>query len=101
VEKTQPIHNLTKELLLNNSSSISGFVTDAENGEQLAYANVYLENTALGSATNEKGYYIIHKVPEGSYQIVFSYISYETIIQEIEVRAGQRKNRHFCGKNKI
>ena len=76
-------------LLLNNHSSISGFVVDAENGEQLAYANVYLENTALGSATNEKGYYIIHNVPEGSYQIVFSYISYETITLEIEVNAGQ------------
>ncbi|MGB3479699.1 MAG: TonB-dependent receptor [bacterium] len=76
-------------LLLNNYSSISGFVTDASNGEQLAYANVYLENTALGSATNEKGYYIIHNVPEGSHKIVFSYISYQTITREIEVNAGQ------------
>jgi len=76
-------------LFLNNYSSISGFVSDAENGEQLAYANVYLENTALGSATNEKGYYIIHNVPEGIYQIIFSYISYGTAVRDIEIGADQ------------
>ena len=75
-------------LFLNSNTSISGFVTDAENGEPLAYANVYLENTVLGSATNEKGYYIIHNVPEDTYRIIFSYISYETVTRDIAIKTG-------------
>jgi hypothetical protein len=65
--------------------SASGFVADASNGERLAYTNIYLENTTLGSATNDKGYYIIHKIPPGSYRIVFSYVGYETIVKDIAV----------------
>jgi hypothetical protein len=76
-------------ILLNNPGSVSGFITDAANGEPLAYANVYLENTTLGSATNEKGYYIIHNVLPGPYQIVFSYLGYETTYRAIEVEPGQ------------
>lgn len=67
-------------LMAHNFSAVSGFVTDAANGEKLAYVNVYLENNTLGSATNEKGYYIIHNVPPGSYKIVFSHIGYESKI---------------------
>lgn len=70
-------------ILLNASGSVSGFVSDASNGERLAYTNIYLENTILGSATNDKGYYIIHKIPPGHYTIIFSYIGYENISRDI------------------
>jgi hypothetical protein len=70
------------------SASISGFVTDASNGENLGFANVYLENTQLGAATNEKGYYIIHNVPPGRYTIVFSYVSYEPAYRSIVIEQG-------------
>lgn len=73
-------------MMSSNYGSISGFVTDASNGEKLAYANVYLENSTLGSTTNEKGYYIIHNIPPGSYNIVFSYIGYELEIMKIDAR---------------
>ncbi|UCD06525.1 MAG: TonB-dependent receptor [candidate division WOR-3 bacterium] len=72
-------------ILLNATGSVSGFVTDASNGERLAYTNIYLENTILGTASNDKGYYIIHKIPPGSYQIVYSYIGYENVSRDIIV----------------
>ena len=53
--------------LLQALGSVSGFVTDASNGEKLSFANVYLEDEPLGSATNEKGYYYMHNVPAGTY----------------------------------
>ncbi len=59
-------------LLAYDYGSVSGFVTDASNGEKLAYANVYLENTDMGSATNDKGYYIIHNITPDTYSIIFS-----------------------------
>ncbi len=75
-------------LAMHSSGSISGFVTDASNGEKLAYANVYLEETTLGSATNENGYYIIHDVPAGSYKLVFSYIGYESRVMDLHLMEG-------------
>jgi len=79
------MHFASLVLLLQVYGSISGFVTDASNGERLAYTNIYLENTILGSATNDKGYYIIHKIPSGSYKINFSYIGYENIAKDIVI----------------
>jgi len=75
--------------LTTNYGSVSGFVIDASNGERLSFANVYLKDTKLGSSTNEKGYYIIHQIPVGKYQLVFSYIGYEDVYKEIEIAEGR------------
>jgi hypothetical protein len=77
--------------LLNAHGSVSGFVTDASNGEKLAYTNIYLENTSLGTAANDKGYYIIHKIPPGVYSIIFSYVGYESGIVDIIVEENQHQ----------
>jgi len=71
--------------MLSASGSVSGFITDASNGERLAYTNIYLENTTLGTASNDKGYYILHRIPSGAYNIVFSYVGYETNISDIVI----------------
>ncbi len=47
------------------SSTLSGFVYDASDGEALIGANIYLENTTIGGSTNLSGYYIIPDVPHG------------------------------------
>lgn len=57
--------------------SVRGFVTDAQSGEKLPFADAYLEGTAFGSSTDEKGYYYIPAVPVGNYELVISYIGYE------------------------
>jgi len=68
---------------------VNGFVRDASSGEPLAYANVYLDQTDLGAATNEKGYFIIAQVPAGSYELVASFVGYQTSRRRLSVRAGQ------------
>lgn len=55
---------------------ISGRVTDAETGEPLIGADVIIEGTEYGAATDENGEYTILYVPAGTYQVVASYISY-------------------------
>ncbi|MEO0206000.1 MAG: carboxypeptidase-like regulatory domain-containing protein, partial [candidate division WOR-3 bacterium] len=65
---------------------INGFVSDAENGEKLSYADVVLKNTTMGTSTDEKGYYYISRIPEGKYTVVFSYLGYEPVEKEIEIK---------------
>lgn len=68
---------------------IKGFVSDAENGERLSYADVILKNTTLGTSTDEKGYYYISRIPEGEYTVIFSYLGYEPTEKKVEIKGGQ------------
>src|SRR5687768_14494163 len=55
--------------------TIYGTVIDANTREPLPYANVFVNNTTMGTVTNEDGKYRL-VIPEGEYQIVFSFIGY-------------------------
>ncbi len=71
--------------------TIAGKVTDETTGEVLIGANVYLQGTSLGGATDADGLYSISRVPEGTYTLVVSYVGYsEALIKQITVTAGER-----------
>jgi len=70
-------------------TNIFGRVIDAETGEPLIGANVYIANTVLGCATNENGEFIIFKVPFGTHRLVATYIGYEIYNDEIKVSGPQ------------
>ncbi|MFO7649930.1 MAG: TonB-dependent receptor [bacterium] len=59
------------------TGAINGFVRDATSGEPLGFANVYLDGTDLGTASAEKGYYYIGRVPPGRQTLKASYVGYE------------------------
>lgn len=69
-----------------NSNSISGFVYDKTNGEALIGANVYLKSINRGSTTNSIGYFVIPDLPTGTYSLVCSYLGYQTIEIEVEIK---------------
>ncbi len=69
--------------------AVNGFVRDATSGEPLNYANVYLEGTELGAATNHKGYYFIGSVPPAEYEVVASFVGYTSVRRKVQVQAGQ------------
>ena len=58
--------------------TLSGFVTDADNGESLPLASIVLTQVQLGAASNSSGYYAVKEVPAGTYEVVISYIGYKT-----------------------
>lgn len=64
--------------------TITGTVTDAENGEPLTGANISAKTVTIGATTDIDGKYSL-KVPEGVTTLVFSYIGYAS--QEIEIGA--------------
>ena len=71
------------------SASVSGFVHDAADGEALIGASVYLEGPALGCITNVSGYFVIPKIPTGTYTLACSYIGYTPFRQTIQVEPGE------------
>jgi hypothetical protein len=63
-------------LLLAQDGKLRGKVTDKESGEPLIGANITVEGTGLGAASDINGEYIILSVPPGVYAIKASYIGY-------------------------
>ena len=53
-------------------TSISGSITDMDNGKPLIGANILLKGTTMGAATDVKGSYTIPNVPAGSYILILS-----------------------------
>lgn len=64
--------------------TISGHLKDAETGEALIGATIYVEEIGAGTAANEYGFYSI-TLPKGTYTIVFSYIGYKSRTEKIEL----------------
>lgn len=65
---------------------IAGQLVDSETGEPLIGANVYLENSSYGAASDLEGYYIIQTVPSGEYTLVVLNVGYaETKITGVKV----------------
>lgn len=69
------------------ADKIAGRITDAQTGEELIGANVFILETAQGASTNLDGEYIILNVQPGTYTLRITYVGYQTqIIQEVVVR---------------
>ncbi|WP_339889959.1 DUF5686 and carboxypeptidase regulatory-like domain-containing protein [uncultured Flavobacterium sp.] len=56
---------------------IKGTVTDA-NGEALAFVSIYIENTYIGTTTNENGKYELMYNGNKNVNIIYQYLGYKT-----------------------
>ncbi len=76
---------------------ISGTVIDATTNQVLVGANILIEGTLKGAATNEDGIFVIQSVNAGYYSIVVRYIGYSSQkIANVIVRPG--RNTSFTVK---
>jgi len=65
---------------------IFGSVVDSETGQPIIGANVYLEDTSLGAASDLDGNFAIFNVPAESYTLVVSVVGYaETKINNVKI----------------
>ncbi len=70
-------NNLTE---LQKKVTISGYVTDKDNGEVLAGVTIYETNLKTGTSTNAYGFYSL-TIPAGNFSLQFSYIGYQALTQ--------------------
>ena len=72
--------------------TISGYIRDAKNGEDLIGATVMVKELAgKGAAANTYGFYSL-TLPAGKYSIIVSFVGYTTQIQQIELSKSLRFN---------
>ncbi|MBK7652709.1 MAG: carboxypeptidase-like regulatory domain-containing protein [Flammeovirgaceae bacterium] len=69
-----------------HGQSISGKVVDSKTAEPLQFANVFLNNTTIGTVTDaDGGFNLIYIKELGTYELVFSFVGYETIKRKVNV----------------
>jgi len=69
-----------------SAQTLTGRITDADTGEPLPFASIYVEQSKSGAASNADGYFQV-KLGSGSSRVIFQYLGYETQIKT--VRGGQ------------
>ena len=57
--------------------TVKGVLFDESNGEAIPFANVVLDGTNHGCATDINGFFLINKVKEGTYTLKVRYMGYE------------------------
>lgn len=74
-------------LFAGTTGKIAGSVTNKETGEPLIGANVMVEGTPLGAATDLEGNYYILQIPPGTYNVKFTMIGYQTLVMnDVRIR---------------
>lgn len=71
--------------------TISGYIKDSEDGEELIGVTVFVEEISSGTATNFYGFYSI-TLPAGSYHLIYTYVGYHTISREVELTENKELN---------
>ncbi|OYD16787.1 hypothetical protein CH333_02740 [candidate division WOR-3 bacterium JGI_Cruoil_03_44_89] len=61
------------------SGKLAGRVTDAQTGEALPFANIIVEETTLGDASDLDGFYVILNVPPGTYAVTAKMMGYQEV----------------------
>jgi hypothetical protein len=64
---------------LSAQRTISGRITDAEDGSPIPGAAVFIASTTVGTTTDVDGYYQLKIPGKGSYQLVVSYVGYQPV----------------------
>ena len=71
-------------------STIKGFVYDAGNGEPVPYANVILQGTTMGAASDINGFFLINKIPNGEYTVIVRYMGYDDYTQKVSITSARQ-----------
>lgn len=71
-----------------SQGTIRGTLFDDNNGEAIPYANIMLEGTSIGATTDLNGFFLINKIPAGTYTLLVRYIGYEDHREEVKISNG-------------
>ncbi len=76
--------------------TLSGYLRDAESGESLPVATVYVKEAATGAQTNNYGFYSV-SVPPGTYTVIYSYVGYQTQVVSLTLTESQTRDAELPG----
>ena len=74
-------------IIFSQEGKISGLVMDGEYDEPMAFANVIVKGSTIGTTTDFDGKYSLDLEP-GEYTLTFSFVGYQTIeVSEVIIKS--------------
>ncbi len=64
-------------------------------GEPLSFATVFLEGTKLGDVSDDRGFFNIAGISAGEYQLLVSYLGFDTLRIPMTIRGNQIINKQL------
>jgi len=83
--------SLSTFIFSQNKYTISGYVQEAESGENLIGVSIYEKETFKGTTTNNYGFYSL-TLSEGNHTIVFSFMGMRNLEFDINLRKNSKHN---------
>ena len=80
---------------------ISGRVVDAETGQPLPGAHVFIASSMIGTVTDTNGQFDLHDVPVGAHRLYVSMLGFEPDFRDIMLRTGKDYQFDFELKESI
>ena len=65
------------------SFQVTGIVVNVENNQPMAGASVFINNSSNGTTTNSAGEFTISNISTSSFELVISFVSFETVVVNI------------------
>ncbi len=89
----------TQYVTAQQKKTISGYIKDGGSGEALIGATVAVrELEGTGTVTNTYGYYSL-TIPEGNYQITFSFIGYQSKQIDVSLKSNERIDEELLSQD--
>jgi outer membrane receptor protein involved in Fe transport len=83
---------LSTNLFAQGNGSIFGKIVDSSTGEELIGANILLEGTTIGAASDIEGNYRISNLSPGNFSLIVSMIGYSKMtVTDVEIKHGENK----------
>ncbi len=83
-------------LLAGITGTISGVVRDRDTGQVLPGAQIRVEGTTSGAMADKNGYYIIHNLPAGVYDVSVTMIGYAKVtVRNVQVNVDLNTELNF------
>ena len=74
--------------LLSQTYTLSGYVKDASNGEELIGATVYVDEIKSGTISNTYGFYSL-SLKKGTYHVKLAYLGYQPLSFELDLQGSK------------
>ena len=71
---------------------ICGNIIDAETREPIAYANIFISNSSMGTASDKNGYFELRNLSYGRYELIASVIGYELLKATVRIYTDDKRN---------
>ncbi|MCA1803056.1 MAG: TonB-dependent receptor [Rhodothermaceae bacterium] len=82
----------TSNVIAQSTGTITGTILDSSNNETLIGANIIIEGTSIGTATNLEGQFTLRNIQPGQYTLIITYIGYDEVRKDVVVESGQETN---------